>query len=609
MNLQQILDEDLRRKNLLALRSCFILFSLALPAGIIELITGRKTTYFAISGLLISFAITILCFYFHRKQKYATLIPYVIIANLTLCVLMVLVGGIKIIALLGLYVLLAGSAIYSHRKLLLSSYALGVLGHFFYLPRMGITLTSPPMDFFFYILYYTLTFLLLYSSQRISSYYVNDLRKSQLQTIQLNEQLSLHANELASKNEQLTELNKLKDQILANTSHELRTPLNGMIGLSEALIEGSTGKLSKPTIENLDIIIACGKRLNRLINDILDFSKMKHHDLQIAQQFVQINEVLQPVLDIVRPIIGKKKLNIINGFNLPPNENEMWPLVYADATRLEQIFQNLLSNAIKFSKEGTITIFGRTVNDMFEFQIEDSGIGIPNEKLHDVFNSFEQLDGATNRQVGGTGLGLAITKKLVELHGGTIHVESEIGKGSRFIFTIPLNKIQPITSEQLVDNSKNTSIHMNIDETNDIPKYVTSTSDDQAAHVLIIDDDPLNLQVLINILVPNGYHVSTAQNGNEALQFLNDGNKPDMILMDVMMPGISGIETLSIIREQFPLTTLPIILLSAKGFSEDIYKGFQTGANDYIVKPFEKTHLLARMSIQLQWLKNIKPNV
>jgi two-component system sensor histidine kinase ChiS len=233
-------------------------------------------------------------------------------------------------------------------------------------------------------------------------------------------------------NHRLQELDRLKDEFLANTSHELRTPLNGIIGLSESLLDGAVGPVPDPMRKYLEMIAYSGKRLANLVNDILDFSKLKNHTLQLHKRPVNVHAAVQMLLKITAPLVGTKPIELINA--VP----ESLPEVLADEARLQQIFYNLVGNAIKFTDSGAITVSAKQESEALVIDVVDTGIGIPADQIEKIFASFEQIDGAHNRQHGGTGLGLAITRRLVELHGGTINASSTYGIGSRFRVRLPV---------------------------------------------------------------------------------------------------------------------------------------------------------------------------
>lgn len=429
--------------------------------------------------------------------------------------------------------------------------------------------------------------------------------------------------ELEGKNAALQEMDKIKDEFLANTSHELRTPLNGIIGLAESLIEGVTGQLPVQTITNLEMIVSSGKRLAALVNDILDFAKLKHHNLELQLQPVGMREITDLVLRLSQPLVAQKPLQLIN--NISPD----LPSVYADENRVQQILHNLVSNAIKFTDSGIIEISANIVispnslttnnqqpttnSQQLSITISDTGIGIHESKLDKIFESFEQADGSTARQYGGAGLGLTITKRLVQLHGGEIHVESTIGIGSRFTFTLPLftdnisDNRQGIKDTYLSPNpiSPSHSIFSASDNSDTllIPESVYSTQQlicTSNLTVLIVDDELVNRQVLLNHLSLENYCVAQASNGIEALALIEQGLTPDLILLDVMMPRMTGYEVCRKIRERFPANELPILMLTAKNQVSDLVEGLNAGANDYLNKPISKNELLSRIKTHLE---------
>ncbi|MDX1430775.1 MAG: ATP-binding protein, partial [Rhodothermales bacterium] len=233
-------------------------------------------------------------------------------------------------------------------------------------------------------------------------------------------------------NERLRRIDRLKDEFLANTSHELRTPLNGIIGIAESMMDGVAGNLGHKAMSNIALIIASGKRLANLVNDILDFSKLKERELELRRKAVDVSVLGDIVLRVSEPLIEGKNLILKNTIprDLPP--------AHADEDRLQQVLYNLIGNAIKFTHEGSVILSGRSGDGIIEIGVADTGIGIPKEKHEAIFQSFEQVDASTGREYGGTGLGLAVTRQLVELHGGSIRVESTENVGSTFLFTLPI---------------------------------------------------------------------------------------------------------------------------------------------------------------------------
>ena len=239
--------------------------------------------------------------------------------------------------------------------------------------------------------------------------------------------------ELATLNSRLTEVDRLKDDFLANTSHELRTPLNGIIGISESLIDGAAGTITPLMHENLAMITASGQRLANLINDILDFSQLSQDELVLKYDAIDMRRLTAMVIYLSQHLIADKDL-ILKNYILADI-----PLINGDEHRLQQVIHNLIGNAIKFTPAGSVTVFALIQGNFLEIAITDTGIGIAQDQLESIFQSFNQADSCSAREFGGTGLGLSITKHIIELHGGQIKVESEINQGSRFIFTLPIS--------------------------------------------------------------------------------------------------------------------------------------------------------------------------
>jgi signal transduction histidine kinase/serine phosphatase RsbU (regulator of sigma subunit) len=399
---------------------------------------------------------------------------------------------------------------------------------------------------------------------------------------------------LEAKNQELQHLDQLKDEFLANTSHELRTPLNGIIGIAESLIDGATGDLSPETNSNLAMIAASGRRLSSLVGDILDFSKLRHQNIELELRPIDIRAIVDAVLILSQHLITQKNLHLIN--RIPVD----FPLAEADENRLQQILYNLVGNAIKFTPEGIVEISAiilpETEKSQMAITISDTGIGIEANKLDRIFESFEQGEGSTAREYGGTGLGLTITKQLLELHGGEITVESEVGIGSQFTFTLPIaeNAVKIPTENQIKNYLKpiqiDTLLAVNPGFSQPSVNYSPET-----IKILIVDDEIVNRQVLLNNLSLHHYAVFQASNGEEALELIAKGLRPDVMLLDVMMPKITGYEVTQKLREQFDARELPIILLTAKTQVQDIVTGLNMGANDYMMKPFAKDELLARI--------------
>ncbi|MBE9562123.1 MAG: response regulator, partial [Proteobacteria bacterium] len=408
-----------------------------------------------------------------------------------------------------------------------------------------------------------------------------------------------YANEIEQQNNKLAKLDKLKDDFLSNTSHELRTPINGIIGISDSMIEGATGVLPNKAIKNLSMISFSGRRLANLVNDILDFSKLKHQNIILQTKSIDIKIVTDVVVFLSQPLIGKKDISLIN------NIADTYP-VNADENRVQQILHNLVGNAIKFTDSGKVEISSIIKNKWMQITVSDSGVGINANKLETVFNPFEQADGSIAREFGGTGLGLSITKQLIELHGGEISIESTVDVGTTVNFTLPLSDSTQIDRSNITNILSNVHQERQIieedenEEENAAIKNSQIMSGHESLHVLIVDDDPINLQVLENQLRIENYAITRANNGQEALDAVNSGTSFAIILLDIMMPKMSGFEVCRIIRETHPPNLLPIIMLTANNQVSDLVEGMQSGANDYLTKPFSKGELITRIRTHVQ---------
>ncbi len=409
--------------------------------------------------------------------------------------------------------------------------------------------------------------------------------------------------ELRSKNKALTEMDKLKDEFLANTSHELRTPLNGIIGIADSLIDGSVGTMTEEQQYNLSLIVSSGRRLANLVNDILDFSKLKQCNMQLQLKPLNMRSVTQMVLMLSQTLVSRKNLQLVN--QIPYDI----PAVKADENRVQQILHNLVGNAVKFTETGMISVSAEVRDEYLAITVSDTGIGIPEEKLESIFRSFEQADGSTAREYGGTGLGLSVTKQLTELHGGHIRATSELGKGSRFTFTLPVSgdKAEPFHAADIL--ARNTRVagtaampaemgHTEKPDMADIPSEHLCNG--ELCRILVVDDEPVNLQVLKNQLASEHYSVTLATDGREAIAAIEErGQTFDLVLLDVMMPGMSGYEVCRHLREKYPATELPVVMLTAKNQTDDLIAGFGSGASDYLTKPFSKQELIARINTHI----------
>lgn len=408
------------------------------------------------------------------------------------------------------------------------------------------------------------------------------------------EKEKIDAQSLAIAN--LKKAEQIKDEFLANTSHELKTPLHGIIGLSELMLTSGREKIGNSTRENLNLISASGRRLINLVNDILDFSSMRHGSLALIMKPVKLRESVTAVFALLEPLTDGKAIELRN--SVPP---DFKPLL-ADEARVRQILTNLVGNALKFVHYGVIDVYAEYKENMAQISVSDTGSGINSNDFERIFNAFEQGEGTDARLYGGTGLGLAIIRNLVKLHGGSISVVSNPGKNTIFTFTLPLDLSNPVSGDQSVHADESLVNHAIA------TAIVNQNSPETAkASILVVEDDHVSRKILCDSLSLLNYDVLSANNGIEALGYLGS-KKYDLLLLDVMMPGLSGFELLMRIRLKHSPGELPVILVTAKSQLDDIHAGFRAGANDYIIKPFSMDELSLRVENMLKLKKVLPPD-
>ncbi|MFJ8103999.1 ATP-binding protein [Lysinibacillus sp. NPDC096212] len=397
--------------------------------------------------------------------------------------------------------------------------------------------------------------------------------------------------ELAIK---LQKTNKLKDEFLANTSHELRNPLHGILNISKAVLEREDRVLSDKSVKDLETVLSVGWRMSLMLNDLLDVMSLKENNPKLNLKTFSIHPIVSGVLDMLYVMKEGKQIQLIN--QIPEN----FPKVVADENRVIQIVFNLLHNAVKYTNEGEVTISGHVKNDMAEIVILDTGIGIDEDTIQRIFEPYEQGTLSKAMIEGGFGLGLSISKRLVELHGGTLQANSIVGKGSEFTFTLPISNFpdeqnatenEALLSSAMEESTVETSTNPNPfdDQTKN-----HSIIEANRPRVLVVDDDPVNLRVIETILSIEKYDLVTVTSGSKALEILMS-QEWDLVISDVMMPNMSGYELVRAIRQQFSITELPVLLLTARSQTQDINNGFLSGANDYVTKPVDALELRSRV--------------
>lgn len=380
-----------------------------------------------------------------------------------------------------------------------------------------------------------------------------------------------------------------KDDFLANTSHELKNPLYSIINMAETVLNSERATLSPQNTENLEVLITIGRRMSLLVDDLLDQPQLRESNIQLQLRELKIQSFAIGVLDMFKFFTEGKSLTLIS--EIP----ESFPSIMADEKRLIQILFNLLQNAVKHTTAGTIRIHADLHKKTARIHISDTGLGMSEEMLLRAFQPYEQGDYSIHNVSGGIGLGLSTCKQLVELHGGKISVVSSLGQGTTFTFTMPLS--DPASRDLR-------SEFPSITEFSDTPAMITltkfsttstaSSTNGRRPKILAVDDDPVNLKILTSVLSIKDYEIVTVTSGNGALLLL-DTDQWDLIITDVMMPQMSGYELTQRIRERYTIAELPILLLTARSQPEDIYTGFVSGANDYVMKPMNAMELRGRV--------------
>ena len=418
----------------------------------------------------------------------------------------------------------------------------------------------------------TINFIMGYSFSFFSAYYIEKSRFS------IEENLNI-AKEKAEKSEYF------KSMFLANMSHEIRTPLNAIIGFS-SLIE--TRDLSEDNRLFVNNIINSSNHLVALVNDVLDFSKIESGNLELHETVFSLKDLTESVKDITTILIQNQGKNI--KYTLL-QADDIAPYIIADDKRIKQILYNLVSNAVKFTEAGEITLeIALPDNETIEFSVTDSGIGIDPEQQQNIFHSFVQADSSISRKYGGTGLGLSISKKLAELMKGDIRLESRTKniKGAKFSFTMPYLSAQTIVTK-----------FNSVEETTSARTY----------KILLVEDNDINQLLATKLLKKLGYEVTVVGNGKDAIDILESGNLIDLVLMDIQMPVMDGIEATTIIRnneKKKQMKRMPIIALSAGAFDNDKKIACDAGCDDYIAKPID-TKILS--DTLLKYLQGLKSNL
>ena len=392
--------------------------------------------------------------------------------------------------------------------------------------------------------------------------------------------------------EELKRMDKARDEFLARTSHELRNPLHGIINIAETVLEHNEGTLTKQSAENLQLLANIGKRMGHTLNDLNTITQLRDDKIKLKPESLDLHSLANLVVDMLEFMKEGKQIELVS--HIPPDFPKLW----ADENRMFQILFNLVHNAIKYTDEGSIQLQAKTQGKEAIVYVIDTGIGIDSGLMEKIFDPYEQSE-FDSKSHGGIGIGLSVSKQLVELHGGKITFDS--GKeGTTFMFSIPLEAMDHKVRADEKLRKKQEEIYPSLYPEEIFVEFTQSAAGTERGTILIVDDDPVNIKVLEQILT-NEYTIIASLDPNVVLEEMNL-HQIDLVITDIMMPKMSGYQLTQEIRKKYSHVELPVLHITARSTPEDIQISFQSGANEYLMKPIHAMEL----RIRVRALTNLK---